>query len=508
VSLSTTTAGSTLRYTTDGSTPTTSTGTVYSGPIAVSANSTIKAIAYQNGMVASDVVSATYAIITTTLQVPSQYSTVQAAVNAVVSNSPTTTLIQIAAGTYNEAVLVPAGKNNLIFLGQPDRSQVVITNAIVNATNGYTGALQLRGNDILVENLTLQNTAGVTAGPANALFTSGQRLTFRNVAVLGYQDTAAIWNNTLAYFTNCEIDGSVDFIYSGGTAFFDNCLIRQIRTTSPYGGVNAAPSTPLNTRGFVFNNCIAARIAGVPDGTSTLMRPWGNFGESAYVNCDLDAHISAAGWGAWGGRELTCRAAEYGSTTLSGATIDLTTRASWADTTLSGVLAAYTPSAVLGGWDPAAGAPTFQIYAVNSGGTATGRFAADAYYSGGSSYSTTATIDTSAVTNPAPQAVYQTERHGSTGFTYTLPSLTPGQAYTVRLHFAEIYWSTSGSRLFNVAINGTTVLSNFDVFATAGAKYKAVVKEFTAYANSSGQIVIGFTTVKDGAKVSGIELLQ
>ena len=37
----------------------------------------------------------------------------------------------------------------------------------------------------------------------------------------------------------------------------------------------------------------------------------------------------------------------------------------------------------------------------------------DAYYSGGNTYSTTASIDTSAVSNPAPQAVYQTERFGN-----------------------------------------------------------------------------------------------
>jgi len=61
-------------------------------------------------------------------------------------------------------------------------------------------------------------------------------------------------------------------------------------------------------------------------------------------------------------------------------------------------------------------------------------------------------IDTSAVTNPAPQQVYQTERFGN--FTYTVPNLTPGSQYTVQLDFAELYWSAANQRLFNVAING------------------------------------------------------
>ncbi len=144
-------------------------------------------------------------------------------------------------------------------------------------------------------------------------------------------------------------------------------------------------------------------------------------------------------------------------------------------------------------------------YAVNAGGAATGSFGADAYYSGGSTYSTTSTIDTSAVSNPAPQAVYQTERYGN--MTYTFPNLKPGASYTVRLHEAEAYWTSSGQRLFNVSINGQQVLTNFDIYATAGAANKAIVEQFSTTADASGQITIQFTSVKDNAKINGIEIL-
>ncbi len=141
---------------------------------------------------------------------------------------------------------------------------------------------------------------------------------------------------------------------------------------------------------------------------------------------------------------------------------------------------------------------------VDAGGPAAGSFQADAFFSGGTTASTSAAINTSQVSNPAPQSVYQTERYGN--FTYTIPNLTPGASYTVRLDFAEFYWSSAGQRVFNVAINGAQVLSNFDIFAAAGGEDIAIARSFTATANSSGQIVIGFTTVKDNAKVSGIEI--
>ncbi|MDQ2873434.1 MAG: malectin, partial [Actinomycetota bacterium] len=145
-------------------------------------------------------------------------------------------------------------------------------------------------------------------------------------------------------------------------------------------------------------------------------------------------------------------------------------------------------------------------YQINSGGPAVAPFAADEDFTGGSTAGTTNAISTSGVTNPAPQAAYQSNRFGN--FTYALPGLTAGANYTVRLHFAEEYWTTAGSRTFNVSINGKQVLTNFDILATAGAEFKAVVEQFTIPASSSGQITIQFTTVKDNAQVNAIEVLS
>src|SRR5579883_2178494 len=146
------------------------------------------------------------------------------------------------------------------------------------------------------------------------------------------------------------------------------------------------------------------------------------------------------------------------------------------------------------------------VTAINAGGSASGSFVADADYDQGNQYSdTSSSITTSGVTNAAPQAVYQTCRWNSS-FTYTIPGLTAGKSYKVRLHWAELTFGSAGQRVFNVAINGNAVLSNFDVYATAGYK-KALIKEFTVTANSSGQIVIAFTQGgADNPFINGIEV--
>jgi hypothetical protein len=142
---------------------------------------------------------------------------------------------------------------------------------------------------------------------------------------------------------------------------------------------------------------------------------------------------------------------------------------------------------------------------INAGGGAASPFVADTDFSGGTTTTTANTINTSGVTNPAPVAVYQSNRYGN--FTYAIPGLTANASYTVRLHFAETYWTATGQRTFNVSINGQTVLSNFDIIAAAGGTNKAVVEQFNATADSSGKVTIQFTTVKDNAQVNGIEVL-
>lgn len=119
-------------------------------------------------------------------------------------------------------------------------------------------------------------------------------------------------------------------------------------------------------------------------------------------------------------------------------------------------------------------------------------------------------IATTGIINPAPQAVYQTERYGS-AFSYTFPNLTPGSFYKVRLHFAETFSSVNGEgqRPINITINGQRVKTDFDIYKEAGdQRDRAVVLEHTVKADPAGRIVIGFLSGASGygAKVNGIQV--
>jgi len=142
-------------------------------------------------------------------------------------------------------------------------------------------------------------------------------------------------------------------------------------------------------------------------------------------------------------------------------------------------------------------------------GTTTGTppYVADTDFSGGlDSSGTSHAITTTGITDPAPQFVYQHARDGS--FTYTIPGLTHNGSYLVRLHMDEYYFTAAGKRTFNVAINSTTVLSNFDIFANAGGEYIAIVEQFPATASGSGVITISTTSVVNQALINGIEIVS
>jgi hypothetical protein len=144
-------------------------------------------------------------------------------------------------------------------------------------------------------------------------------------------------------------------------------------------------------------------------------------------------------------------------------------------------------------------------YAVNSGGNTAGSFVADNYVSGGVTTSTTATIDVTGVLSPAPASVYQSERSGN--FTYTFNSLKPSTAYTIRLHLAETQYGQSNQRRINVDVNGVRAVTDLDIYATAKARNKAVVRELAATTTATGQIKVAFTSSMGVAKLCGIEIV-
>ena len=123
--------------------------------------------------------------------------------------------------------------------------------------------------------------------------------------------------------------------------------------------------------------------------------------------------------------------------------------------------------------------PGSTITQINCGGLVASPFTPDTDYSGGATYGTSLSHHGDRCRQcGADGSLPKLSRAAPAA--YTVPNITPGATCTVRLHFAESSCTGAGQRQFNVLINNVPVLTNFDIFATAGAEYQAVVQTFTA----------------------------
>ncbi len=277
------------------------------------------------------------------------------------------------------------------------------------------------------------------------------------------------------------------------TSLNDTGLIASTTYTYTVTAVNSAGSS-----------AAASTSATTLGGTCSVPTTPRSFTATAVSTSEIDLSWTASTGQSCGGA-VTYNVTRNGTQIATGqAATSLKDTGRAASTTYNYTVAAVNSVGASAAASASATTPGTTIVQINSGGPLVSPFVADIDFAGGGTIHHTNTIDLSGVTNPAPMAVYQTGRDGN--FTYTIPGFAAGSSHTVRLHFAETFWSSAGSRIFNVSINGTAVLTNFDIFAAAGAKNKAIIEQFTVNANSSGQYVIKFTTVKDNSLINGIEV--
>jgi pectinesterase len=290
------------------------------------------------------------------------YTTVQAAINAVPANSGTRTIIYIKNGTYKEVITVGSTKINVSLIGQSADSVKLTYDNYSSKINPATGtgygtagssSTFINGSGFYASNITFENSSG-PVGQALAINISGDKSVFYNCKFLGRQDT---WyaGTCRAYLKNCYIEGSTDFIFGPATAFFDGCSIYS------YGGaaLTAANTASYVTYGFVFNNCTVTGASGV---VTDMGRTWGSNAGTAFLNSSLSSIISTNGWSDWGNsaNDATARYAEYGNT---GAGANTSGRVSW-DKLLTSTQAAnytsylnvlkttYASTPVTDNWDP------------------------------------------------------------------------------------------------------------------------------------------------------------
>lgn len=249
--------------------------------------------------------------------------------------------IHLAPGIYKEKIDLE--RDFVTILGEDAKSTILTfddyalflmpDNLKRGTFRSYT--VFVHGNHFTAKNLTFENTAGFgpKIGQAVAVYADGDYMTFENCRFLGRQDTLftaplpptviewggfrgprenAPRDNGTHYYKNCYLEGDVDFIFGGATAYFEECEIHsRTRGTNPDGYVTAASTPEGREFGYVFDRCRFTSDC-APE-TVYLGRPWRNFAKTVILNSELGPHIKKEGWHDWNKEEARVQTfyAEY-----------------------------------------------------------------------------------------------------------------------------------------------------------------------------------------------------
>lgn len=230
----------------------------------------------------------------------------------------------------------------------------------------------VEAEDVRIQYLTIENSAGpgTKVGQGIALYADGDRMVTDSCRLLGWQDTLftaplppkeiekngfvgpkqfAPRENRRQYYKDCYIEGEVDFIFGGATAYFEHCTFFSKDVDREIKGFVTAPSTPQDRKfGYVMESC---RFTGnCPKQSVFLGRPWREWGKTVLVRCEIGDQIRAEGWDDWG-KEAAHQTSFFAEYACTGPGAERLKRPEWTYALTEEEARQYSRERVLGGFD-------------------------------------------------------------------------------------------------------------------------------------------------------------
>ncbi|KAL6133524.1 hypothetical protein ACLB2K_065759 [Fragaria x ananassa] len=180
------------------------------------------------------------------------------AIKAAPSHSNNHFVILVKKGVYKEYVNIDQTKTNIVLMGEGKDATIISGSKSVGGGqqtfDSATFAVSAQG--FVAIDIGFENTAGQKNMQAVAVLSAGDHAAFQRCKITGNQDTLLVHAGR-QFFRECEIIGTVDFIFGYGTAVFQKCNIyirkNEIGGTSVISAHGRNSSTEAS--GFSFHDC-------------------------------------------------------------------------------------------------------------------------------------------------------------------------------------------------------------------------------------------------------------
>ncbi|VDK46601.1 unnamed protein product [Anisakis simplex] len=93
--------------------------------------------------------------------------------------------------------------------------------------------------------------------------------------------------------------------------------------------------------------------------------------------------------------------------------------------------------------------------------------------------------------DPRDAILYQTERYDTNDFSYEIPTPLDDGEYTLVMKFCEVYFQAAEQKIFDVLLNGETIISELDIWKEAGGIGVAHDELFTFYVKGGSLLING-----------------
>ncbi|KAK6147552.1 hypothetical protein DH2020_018464 [Rehmannia glutinosa] len=197
----------------------------------------------------------------------------------------------------------------------PDRKLLLsteITNADAVVAKDGSGNFKTVSEAIQAATGSRFNTAGPQGQQAVALAVASDQSVFYRCSIAGYQDTLYALSFR-QFYRECDIYGTIDFIFGNAAAVFQSCnlVLRRPGSHGAYNVILASGRTdPGQNTGFSVQNCritVGSDFGPVKSSyESYLGRPWKQYSRAVVMQSKIDGAISPRGWVEWPGPELLC----------------------------------------------------------------------------------------------------------------------------------------------------------------------------------------------------------